>query len=160
MRYRRIGGSTAGGLWRSATSVAVDSCRRRLHGGRHGNEVFELPAAGGEHFGIDMTRGKLTVVAGDGSAGDRATGSWPRPRAGRSRRRRVDAEGDLFIADTETARCARSHPDDGTQWGIPMVAGHIYTDRGNRHLRSDRRRRPCRPCRALGSGGRRRRAGG
>ena len=123
--------STAGGLMAFPTSVAVDSAGDVFVADATANEVFELPAVGGRHFATDMSMGKLSVVAGDGSAGDTGEGQLASTAeldgpAGVG----VDAGGDLFIADTESCEVREVAAADGTQWGIPMVAGHIYTVAG------------------------------
>jgi len=124
-------GSSAGRLSGFPTSVAVDSAGDVFVADATANEVFELPAAGGQHFATDMSTGRLTVVAGDGSAGDTgdrqlaSTAELDGP-VGVG----VDPAGDLFVADTESCEVREVAAGDGTQWGISMLAGHIYTVAG------------------------------
>ena len=122
---------TAGRPMAFPTSVAVDSAGDVFVADSTANEVFELPAASGEHLGTDMSTGKLSVVAGNGSSGDMGNGE-PAPTAeldgpvGVG----VDPGGDLFIADTDSCEVREVAARDGTQWGIAMLAGHIYTVAG------------------------------
>jgi sugar lactone lactonase YvrE len=114
-----------------ATSLAVDSPGDVFVAGGSDNEIFELPTTGGDHLGVDMTPGKLSVVAGDGSAGDSgdaqlATTAQLNDPEGVA----VDRYGDLFIADTESCEVREVASRSGTQWGIPMETGHIYTVAG------------------------------
>ena len=66
--------SSSGGNVGFATSLAVDSAGDVFVADGTGDEVLELPAVSGEHFGTFMSAGKLSVVAGDGSAGDAGDG--------------------------------------------------------------------------------------
>jgi DNA-binding beta-propeller fold protein YncE len=114
-----------------ATSVAVDSSGDVFVADGTGNEILELPTASGEHLGVEMTAGTLSVVAGDGSAGESgdaqiATSAQLDDPQGVA----ADPEGDLFIADTENCEIREVASHSATSWGIRMLSGHIYTIAG------------------------------
>ncbi len=114
-----------------ATSVAVDSSGDVFVADGTGNEILELPNSTGEHLGVEMRSGTLSVVAGDGSAGDSGnaqiatTAQLDDPQGVA-----VDTDGDLFIADTENCEIREIASRSATNWGIPMVSGRIYTIAG------------------------------
>ena len=78
-----------------------------------------------------MRAGKVSVVAGDGSAGDSGDGG-PATAAELNGPQGVgvDASGDLYIADTSNCEVREVAARSGTQWGVAMVTGHIYTVAG------------------------------
>ena len=85
------------------TALTVDSSGDVFLAGGTGNVVYELPSRSGIQFGTYMTSGRLSVVAGDGAAGDEGDG---RPAVDAELNVPsgvgVDPAGDLFIADTES----------------------------------------------------------
>jgi trimeric autotransporter adhesin len=109
------------------SSLAVDSAGDLFISDATGDEVLELPATSGEHLGIEMSAGELSVVAGDGVAGSVSQGQ-PATSAGLNDPQgiSVDAAGDLLIADTANCDVTEVASHDGTQWGIQMLEGHIY----------------------------------
>ena len=113
------------------TALTVDSSGDVFLAGGTGNVVYELPSRSGIQFGTYMTSGRLSVVAGDGAAGDEGDG---RPAVDAELNVPsgvgVDPAGDLFIADTEIAEIREVASHDGPQWGITMLQGRIYTVAG------------------------------
>ena len=94
--------------------------------------VEELPARNTTTFGMSLTAGKLTVVAGTGVTGyggdgGRATRSLLDDPTGVA----VDASGDLLVSDTGNCRLRLVAATSGTHFGVTMSAGHIYTVAGN-----------------------------
>ena len=115
----------------SVSSVAVDPAGDLFVADPTGDRVFEIPATGGDHLGTSMSEGRLTAVAGDGTAGaagdgESATSAELNEPTGVA----VDSEGDLLIADSANCEVREVAAHDGTQWGIPMIAGRIYTIAG------------------------------
>ena len=95
------------------------------------DSVFEIPATTKTQYGIAMTAGLIYRVAGGGGFGyggdgGRATSArFDYPDAIAS-----DAAGDLFIADVYNERIREVAATTGTQYGISMTAGDIYTVAG------------------------------
>lgn len=109
------------------SSVAVDSDGDLFIADPTDDTVSELPASNGEHLGISMSKGKLTVVAGTGKAGATGEGQ-PAITAGLDDPQGIglDAQGDLLIADTANCEVREVASRNGLQWGIPMHIGDIY----------------------------------
>jgi hypothetical protein len=101
----------------------------------YGSTVYVADFANNVVRAIDTNTGAETVVAGDGQAGYSGNGG-PATQAeldlvsGIA----VDSEGDLYISD-QAADVIREVPShSGTQWGISMTAGDIYTIAGIPYL--------------------------
>ena len=88
---------------------------------------------------IDLATGMETVVAGNAGGGvcayatDAVGDGCPGTQAvlGAPAGLAVDGSGDLFIADQNTHRVRELAAYDHTQFGIQMLAGHIYTVAGD-----------------------------
>jgi DNA-binding beta-propeller fold protein YncE len=94
--------------------------------------VEELPAKRTTDFGISMTTGKLTLVAGTAVAGFNGDGaSAVHSEIDDPTGVAVDPEGDLLISDTGNCRLRLVSGASGTRFGMAMVQGHIYTVAGN-----------------------------
>jgi len=114
-----------------ARGVAVDAVGDLFIADTSGNRVLEVPATGGQHFGLTMTAGHLYTVAGTGAAGFSGEGR-PGPQAtldapvGVA----VDGAGDVFIADTANCRVREIPAVSTTRDGGTLGVGHIYTVAG------------------------------
>ena len=94
------------------------------------NRVEEVAASSHTQWGIAMTAGTKYVIAGSssGTAGSSGSGgaatsallSAPTDVA-------VDANGDLYIADSVNDRIQEVAASTGTQWGTSMTANDIYS---------------------------------
>lgn len=94
--------------------------------------VEELPANMATDFGIPMTTGKLTLVAGTGVTGFNGDGaSAVHSELDDPTGLAIDPAGDLLISDTGNCRLRMVAAASGTRFGIAMVEGHIYTVAGN-----------------------------
>jgi hypothetical protein len=127
-----VGGPCRGATANTAPSaVAVDADGDLFIASGPGERVDELPATSTTAFGIPVTAGKLTVVAGTGVAGYRGDGGTARDAelddpTGVA----VDGAGDLLIADTGNCRLRLVAATTGTRFGVAMVRGRIYTVAG------------------------------
>jgi sugar lactone lactonase YvrE len=93
------------------------------------NRIEEIAATTHSQWGISMTAGRIYTVVGSSS------GAWGNSGDGGSARSAllddpegitVDASGNLYIADTDSARIREVAASPHTQWGISMTAGNIY----------------------------------
>jgi RHS repeat-associated protein len=116
------------------TSVAVDGNGDVYIDDSDNSRVVEVAATTHAQYGISMTAGDMYTVAGsatgaagytgDGGPATSALLELPEGIA-------VDKAGDLFIADTVNSRIQEVPAATGTQYGISMTAGDIYTIAGN-----------------------------
>ncbi len=124
--------TVAGGLGAGqATGIAQSTYFIALHG----VTVYVADFANNVVRAIDTATGAETVVAGDGQAGYSGNGG-PATSASLDLVSgiAVDSEGNLYIAD-QAADVIREVPAvSGTQWGISMTAGDIYTIAGIPYL--------------------------
>ena len=98
------------------------------------SRVQEIAASSHEQYGISMTAGDVYTVAGSaqGALGDDGNGK-PADSAGlyNPDSVAVDAAGDLYVADTSNNRIEEVPASSGTQWGIAMTGGDMYTVAGS-----------------------------
>ncbi|HVC70646.1 MAG TPA: hypothetical protein VNC61_10390 [Acidimicrobiales bacterium] len=115
------------------TAVAFDARGDLLIADASGNRVLELPAVSGRNFAVAVTAGRLVSLAGTGAAGSSADGRPARSALlDEPRGVAVDAEGDLFIADTGNCRVQEvpNGPASSSAGGGGRRAGHLYTVAG------------------------------
>ena len=100
------------------------------------NRVQEIPRASGTQWGVSMVGGRVYTIVGSpaGVAGASLNGI----RADRSllfdpTGVTLDSKGDLYVADSENNRVIEVPSANGTQWGMPMTADHLYTVVGAQH---------------------------
>jgi RHS repeat-associated protein len=127
------GPATSGDLY-DPSSVVVDSAGDIYIADAENNRVQEVAATTGTQWGISMTAGDVYTVAGSawgnvGSSGDNGAAtaallSYPNGVA-------LDSAGDVYIADSANNRVQEVAATTGTQWGISMTAGDIYTVAGS-----------------------------
>ncbi len=111
------------------TAVAFDAKGDLLIADASGNRIFELPAVSGRDFGVTVEAGRLTSVAGTGTAGSGSSGKSARSsRLSDPRGIAVDAAGDLYIADTGGCRVEEVPGGQSEATGVSatMLAGHLY----------------------------------
>jgi hypothetical protein len=97
------------------------------------NRIQEIASYSHTQYGITMTAGDVYTIAGqaNGQAGCQCDGApaidafldHPTGVA-------VDANGDLYIADSGNNRIQEVPNENGTQWGQSMTAGDMYTIAG------------------------------
>jgi RHS repeat-associated protein len=131
-----VGFSGAGGAATSAfldgpTSLAIDSAGD-IYLADLSDRVQEVAATTGTQWGTSMTANDLYVVAGAGTpteagnGGVATSGGLADPSSVA-----VDPAGDIYIADASDNRVQEVAATTGTQWGISMTAGDVYTVAGN-----------------------------
>jgi sugar lactone lactonase YvrE len=109
------------------TGVAFDEAGDLLIADASGNRVVELAAASGRDFGVPVTAGHLTTVAGTGVAGTAKDEQAARTsRLDDPEGIAVDRSGNLYIADTAACQVDEVAAHDGTQSGVSLEAGHLY----------------------------------
>jgi len=100
------------------------------------NRIQEIASYSHTQYGIAMTAGDVYTIAGqaDGQAGCQcdgkpATQAYLNDPMGMT----IDANGDLYIADTSNNRIQEVPNENGTQWGQSMTDGYMYTIAGNQY---------------------------
>jgi NHL repeat len=124
--YTVAGGPCASAAGRAlgfVSSVAVGPAGEVFVAGGTTNRIFELESTG--------SPGTLRVVAGSGASGYSGDGG-PATAAELDDPQGVgtDRQGDLYIADSENCVVREVASHNGTQWGIGMTAGYVYTIAG------------------------------
>jgi hypothetical protein len=140
--YTVVGNGTAGysgdgGKAKSAklnvpTAVAADSHGNLVIGDTGNARVRVVAGTTGTFYGQSMTKGHIYTVAGvgtfgyagDGGAATAAELSYNEGLA-------VDLNGNLVISDDHNNRVRVAATSTGTYYGVPMIAGDIYTVAGN-----------------------------
>ena len=121
-------------LLNAPIALAVDTSGNLYVADYNNNRIEEVPAASGTQRGMAMTAGDMYTVAGS------ATGAWGLSGDGGPATSAllnipwglaVDSSGDIFIADENNNRVQEVAGTTGTQWGIAMTAGDIYTVAGS-----------------------------
>ncbi|MHB1763455.1 MAG: hypothetical protein ACYCS4_12085, partial [Acidimicrobiales bacterium] len=111
--------------------LAIDSEGDLFIADQNTHRVREVASSDHTQFGIAMRAGYIYTVAGDGTSGYSGNGGLATSAelddpSGIA----LDSEGDLFIADQQSNVVREVAVSDHTQFGVPMVANHIYTVAG------------------------------
>jgi RHS repeat-associated protein len=127
------GGAAASALLNEPWGLTLDGSGDLFIADLGNNRVQEVPAASGTHFGISMTADDMYTVAGSssgtaGSSGDGGAASsslldYPVSV-------QADRAGDLYISDEQNFRVQEVAAASGTQHGVSMTAGDVYTVAG------------------------------
>jgi hypothetical protein len=125
------GGPATAAELNDPTGLAVDGHGNVAVADLTGNRVQVLAASTGTFYGRAMTGGDLYTVTGDGTAGFAGDGgpasaaevSAPQALA-------VDQAGNLAVADTGNNRIRVLALSSGTDLGVAMTAGDIYSVAG------------------------------
>src|ERR1019366_540184 len=103
------------------------------------NRIQEIASWSHTQYGIAMTAGDVYTIAGhaNGQAGCQcdgliATSGYLNDPWGIS----IGNAGDLYIADSGNNRIQEVPAAGGTQWGVSMSAGFMYTIAGNQYATS------------------------
>jgi len=116
----------------AAQGVAVDAAGDLFIADTSGNRVLEVPAATTGRLGTTMVAGHLYTVASTGAPAPEAEAtSGARAGLDAPQGLAVDQAGDLFIADTGHCEVREVPLRSGNQYGIPMVAGGLFTVAGS-----------------------------
>src|ERR1700694_4407087 len=125
--------SQSGYTFLSAVSDSAGDLFMAGSGGPSGVDeaVLEIPVTSGTHYGVSMTAGNIYVIAGpnegfsgDGGPATSASLNFPNSIA-------LDSLGDVYITSPYEQRIREVAAVSGTQHGIAMTAGDIYTVVGN-----------------------------
>jgi hypothetical protein len=119
----------------SSRSVAVDGAGNLVISDIGGAQIDVQAASTGTFYGQPMTAGRVYTVAGTGIPGRTGDGG-PAVKAKLSGPDgvTVDAAGNLVFADLSNHRVQVVAERTGTFYGLPMIAGDIYTIAGTGHL--------------------------
>jgi RHS repeat-associated protein len=114
-------------------AVAFDSAGDMYVDDSWHSRILELPVASKTQWGLSLTAGTLTTIAGclcdiSGSSGDGGLASKAYLYAPRGIA--FDSAGDLYISDTANSRIQEVAAAGGKQWGVTMTASDVYTIAG------------------------------
>ena len=130
------GAEGVGGPGRAAeldapSGVAFDADGNLVIAEFAGNRVLVLAATSGEFYGRTMVAGDLYVLAGTGAVGSTGDGG-PAASAELYAPEGValDSTGDVFVTEFYGNRVRLVAEANGTSFGRPVQAGHIYTVAG------------------------------
>ncbi|HUD39916.1 MAG TPA: RHS repeat-associated core domain-containing protein [Streptosporangiaceae bacterium] len=127
------GGSATSAELNVPAAVAVDATGDIFIADPGNDEVQEVSATGGTHYGISMTIGDIYKIdgtpgtSGDSGDGGPATSAQLYQPSGVA----VDAAGDIYISDTGNNRIQEVAAATHVQWDISMTAGDVYTIAGS-----------------------------
>ncbi len=125
-------GPATGAQLDQPAGVAADATGDVFVADQSSARIREIPARDGTYYGIAMKAGDIYTVAGDGNIGFSGDGGPALDaKLGFPQGLAVDAQGDLFFADTLNGRVREVAALDGTSFGIAMKAGDIYTVAGD-----------------------------
>ena len=127
------GGLATSALLNGPWGLTLDGSGNLFISDQGNNRVQEVPAATGTQFGISMTANHMYTVAGSatgaaGSSGD--GGKATSALLNTPNKVRVDHAGNLYIADSQNFRVQEVPVATGTQRGVSMTAGYMYTIAG------------------------------
>ena len=129
--YSGDGGPATSAELSAPTDVAVDGSGNLIISDGNGERVRVAAAATGTFYGRAMTAGDIYTVAGNGAAGFSGDGGpatsaeiWG--PAGVT----VDGSGNLVFVDSQNNRVRVVAVRSGTFYGVPMIAGDIYSIAG------------------------------
>jgi secreted PhoX family phosphatase len=128
------GGIATSAFLSSPAGVTFDSTGDLYIADAGNNRVQEVASHSGTQWGIAMTANHIYTVAGS------STGAWGTSGDGGAATSALfnfdtsvalDQAGDIYIADAGNNRIQEVAASTGTQWGVPMTAGDVYTVAGS-----------------------------
>ncbi len=128
------GGVATSALLGNPGGVTADSAGNLYISDSSNNQVREVAAKTGLHWGQQMTANDIYTVAGDPGSTSGATGDGGAGTAALLNDPigvTSDSAGDIFVADGFNDRIQELPAADGTQRGQSMTAGFIYTVAGH-----------------------------
>ena len=129
--YSGEGGAATSALLNGPSGLAIDSSGD-IYTVDYSDRVLEVAESTGTQWGTSMAANDIYAVAGagtaieGGNAGAANSGDLDLPSTVA-----VDAAGDIFVADASDNRVQEVAATTGTQWGISMTAGDVYTVAGS-----------------------------
>jgi len=112
--------------------VAVDGAGNLVIADTYNNEIRVVAATTGTFYGQAMTAGHIYEVAGDGTFGfSGEAGPATAAELAYPDGVTVDSAGNLVMADSTNNRIRVVAAAAGTDYGVKMKAGYIYTIAGN-----------------------------
>jgi len=128
------GGPASSATLGQPTGLAIDAAANVYIADSTYNQVREVAAVTGAHWGQPMTAGDIYGVAGSTSGTSGNTGDGGPAAAALLHgpaQIALDTAGDLYIADSGNARVREIAAANGTQWGQSMTAADIYNVAGS-----------------------------
>jgi hypothetical protein len=129
--YLGDGGVAASGRIANPNGVFVDKAGNWFIADTVNHAIREVPKVSGTYYGIPMTGGFIYTIAGTGTAGfGNDMGAGNAAQLNTPNGVFVDGSFNVFIADTGNNAIREIPLADGTNYGINMLKGHIYTVAG------------------------------
>jgi hypothetical protein len=126
------GGVAASGRVANPNGVFVDKAGNWFIADTANNAIREVPLVSGTNYGIPMIGGNIYTIAGNGTTAGFSGDQGPAHAALLNAPNSVFVDGsfNVFIADTGNNAIREIAFANGTNYGIAMTAGHIYTVAG------------------------------
>ena len=128
--YSGDGGSALAAQLSWPTSVILDGSGNLVFVDAGNTRIRVVAANTGTHYGVAMTAGYIYTVAGttggfSGDGGVATAAQFNTPSAVV-----IDSAGNLIVSDRYNHRIRVVASTSGTYFGVPMIAGNIYTVAG------------------------------
>lgn len=111
------------------SGLAIDSNGNLVISDQGSNLIRVVAAGSGTFYGRAMEAGRIYTIAGGGSKGLGDGGPARKAELDSGWNVAIDAHGNIVIPDSGRARVVAA--TSGTFYGVPMVAGDIYTVAGD-----------------------------
>lgn len=128
------GGLATSALLASPEGVTVDAAGNLYVADSENSRIQEVAAATGTQFGQSMTIGHAYTIAGSASGTQGSSGDGGKATSAllsMPSQVRTDTQGNVYITDSSNNRVQEVAAVTGTQRGVAMTAGDMYTIAGS-----------------------------
>ena len=127
------GGPATSALLNVPWGLAMDGAGDLFISDQSNNRIQEVPAVSGTQFGIAMTANDMYTIAGSATGASGSSGDGGKATSARLNtpdKVRVDRAGNVYVSDSQNFRVQEIPAVTGTQRGVSMTAGDMYTIAG------------------------------